>query len=105
ALAGDEDAARYHRALMDHWFRSTKHPSLIAECERVRARFEPPSVRPVPDANQEPATVLERVPSQHDETYEPANTEVDAVEGPRREASATTPNPRENAEGPRRAGS
>ena len=107
ALAGDEDSARYHRALMDHWFRSTKHPSLIAECERVRSLFEAPSVRPVDDGKEEPATVLERAASLREETSEPANTEVDAVDRPRQEASATSGNPteRDNVVGPRRAGS
>lgn len=40
----DQDLERYHRARMEHFFRSTNNPSLIAECERSR----PPSQVPRP---------------------------------------------------------
>ncbi|HEX4335782.1 MAG TPA: protein kinase [Polyangiaceae bacterium] len=59
--AGDADLLRYHRASMDHWFRSTKNPALVAECERYRAPSDSPRA-PAPDpdsAAPEPATVAE----------------------------------------------
>jgi tetratricopeptide (TPR) repeat protein len=98
--AGDEDSARYHRALMDNWFRSTKNPSLIAECERVRAAAEATSVRPEPEGREELATVLERVASpSEDETSGPANTEVDSIPaaGTARQQSAVKPEDTDDA--------
>jgi hypothetical protein len=52
-LADDRPAFEYHLHGMERWFRSTKNPALIAQCERlaqtVRASNPPPPAGEVPD--------------------------------------------------------
>ena len=63
ARAGlDEQLARYHRARMDHWFRSTRNPSLVAECERYRLPSDPPRARAPVAAALDAATAVENSP-------------------------------------------
>ncbi|HVW28154.1 MAG TPA: protein kinase [Polyangiaceae bacterium] len=58
-VAGDTESARYHRGRMDYWFRSTNNPSLIAECERMSAMFEPPVASRETATEENTATVRE----------------------------------------------
>lgn len=79
--AADEDLARYHRARMDHWFRSTKNPALVAECERYRAPSDRPRTADSGAAAVSLATVVESTPlRQVDESVtESATAIIDGI--------------------------
>jgi hypothetical protein len=81
--AVDEDLARYHRTRMEYWFRSTKNPSLIAECDRYRL----PSDRPRAAAAMvalDTATVQEPmlIPGFEEETTESATAIIESIAEP-----------------------
>jgi hypothetical protein len=71
----DEDFARYHRARMEYFFRSTNNPSLIAECERSRPHSDAPHSRKAGPA-ADIATVCEGESQSPDDN---AKTETDTV--------------------------
>jgi hypothetical protein len=75
----DEDLARYHRARMDHWFRSTKNPALVAECERYRLPSDRPRGLAHVTGPVDTATVEESFPQTDDGPTESATVLVEGV--------------------------
>jgi serine/threonine protein kinase/predicted ATPase len=58
--AGDPALVRYHHARMEHWFRATKNPSLIAECERIHTSIDTTGASIQMLSGTEAATIVER---------------------------------------------